>query len=96
MARGFADEGGLLGSSEGIRTANIADVHAIDALLRPLAQQGIMKPRTLEQIRENISGYTVIEREGKACAPDRTPVTTGLRWLPFFAPPPFHTLPWRT
>jgi len=48
---------------QGIRTAEPGDLDGIQALLRPLEKKGILKPRSHQQLLDDLPHYIVIERE---------------------------------
>eukprot|EP00850_Spirogloea_muscicola_P004593 SM000019S05137 [mRNA] locus=s19:988959:996769:- [translate_table: standard] len=57
-------------SYEGVRPARARDVSGISALLKPLEEEGVLVHRPKEQIKRELDGFTVVEREGHiiACA----------------------------
>ncbi|CAN8066540.1 unnamed protein product [Agarophyton chilense] len=53
---------------EGFRRANLADVSGLQEIIRPLEQQGILKPRSRRMLEQHIHEYVVIERDGMVIA----------------------------
>ena len=51
-------------SAEQIRTAQIDDIGGILDLIRPLEEQGILVRRSREQLEQEISHFTIIEKDG--------------------------------
>eukprot|EP00775_Hariotina_reticulata_P009748 gene9748-9906_t len=50
---------------EGIRKAAPSDLEAVQALLEPLERNGVLVRRSTEELRQQLSNFTVIERETK-------------------------------
>ncbi|EPX4030139.1 amino-acid N-acetyltransferase [Escherichia coli] len=60
----------VMESAEQIRRATINDIGGILELIRPLEQQGILVPRSREQLEMEIDKFTIIQRDNTtiACA----------------------------
>lgn len=58
---------------EGIRQAQPTDVDAIEALLKPLTSAGITKARSRDSLAQDISCFTVLEREQEVSLTSITP-----------------------
>ncbi|PJC86076.1 amino-acid N-acetyltransferase [Vibrio sp. HA2012] len=54
----------VMASAEQIRTAQINDIGGILDLIRPLEEQGILVRRSREQLEQEISHFTIIEKDG--------------------------------
>ncbi|MGR2766437.1 amino-acid N-acetyltransferase [Photobacterium ganghwense] len=54
----------VMESAEQVRRAGIDDIGGILALIRPLEQDGILVRRSREQLEQEISQFTIIERDG--------------------------------
>lgn len=54
---------------EGIRAAGPQDLQAIQELLQPLQDAGIMAPRSRGQLLSELACFTVVERDSKVSCP---------------------------
>jgi N-acetylglutamate synthase-like GNAT family acetyltransferase len=50
---------------QGIRAAVPSDLEAVEALLKPLADKGVLAPRSREQLGAELQHYTLLERDGR-------------------------------
>eukprot|EP00178_Gracilaria_changii_P000481 TRINITY_DN105_c0_g1_i1.p2 TRINITY_DN105_c0_g1~~TRINITY_DN105_c0_g1_i1.p2 ORF type:complete len:591 (+),score=90.58 TRINITY_DN105_c0_g1_i1:4413-6185(+) len=53
---------------EGFRKATLSDVSGLQEIIRPLEEQGILKPRSRRRLEQDIHEFVVIERDGMVIA----------------------------
>lgn len=53
---------------EGFRTAQLSDLNGLEEIIKPLEEEGILKPRSRPMLENDIEQYVVIERDGMIIA----------------------------
>ena len=53
---------------EGVRQAQASDVRAVEEIIKPLEKEGILVPRTRDQLEKEMSNCFLLTRDGTTLA----------------------------